>query len=84
MRLLLSLTLLSLPTIMDDVMPHVAPVNLLRNSVATPYEIAENIVEAFRRVWPDTLVEAPRFAKILRYTILVLVTRGLTLLELDI
>src|SRR5688572_7907816 len=27
----------------------VVPVNLLRNSVATPYEIAENIVEAFRR-----------------------------------
>ncbi len=61
----------------------VVPVNLLKNSVATPYEIAENIVEAFRRVWPDTLAEAPRFAQILRNTILVLATRGLTLLELE-
>lgn len=61
----------------------VVPVNLLKNSVASPYEIAENIVEAFRRVWPDTLAEAPRFAQILRNTILVLATRGLTLLELE-
>lgn len=61
----------------------VVPVNLLKNSVATPYEVAENIVEAFRRVWPETLAEAPRFAQILRNTILVLATRGLTLLELE-
>ena len=61
----------------------VVPVNLLKNSVATPYEIAENIVEAFRRVWPDTLAEAPRFAQILRNSILVLAARGLTLLELE-
>jgi len=61
----------------------VVPVNLLKNSVATSYEIAENIVEAFRRVWPETLAEAPRFAQILRNTLLVLATRGLTLLELE-
>jgi hypothetical protein len=61
----------------------VVPVNLLKNSVATPYEIAENIVEAFKRVWPDTLSEAPRFAQILRNSLLVLATRGLTLLELE-
>ena len=61
----------------------VVPVNLLKNSVATPYVIAENIVEAFKRVWPETLAEAPRFAQILRNTILVLATRGLTLLELE-
>jgi hypothetical protein len=61
----------------------VVPVNLLRNSVATPYVIAENIVEAFKRVWPDTLAEAPRFAQILRNALLVLTVRGLTLLELE-
>jgi hypothetical protein len=61
----------------------VVPINLLKNSVATPYEIAENIVEAFKRVWPDTLAEAPRFAQILRNALLVLATRGLTLLELE-
>lgn len=62
---------------------YVVPANLLKNSTATPYEIAENIVEAFRRVWPETLSEAPRFAQILRNALLVLATRGLTLLELE-
>lgn len=61
----------------------VVPTNLLKNSYSTPYEVAENIVEAFKRVWPDTLAEAPRFAQILRNAILVLATRGLTLLELE-
>jgi hypothetical protein len=61
----------------------VVPVNLLRNSTATPYAIAENIVEAFKRVWPQTLAEAPRFAQILRNALLVLSVRGLTLLELE-
>lgn len=61
----------------------VVPVNLLRSSFATPYAIAENIVESFKRVWPDTLSEAPRFAQILRNALLVLATRGQTLLELE-
>jgi hypothetical protein len=63
----------------------VVPVNLLKNSTATPYEIAENIVEAFKRVWPDTVGDskAPRFAEILRNSLLVLAVRGLTLLELE-
>jgi hypothetical protein len=61
----------------------VVPVNPLKNSIATPYDIAENIVEAFKRVWPETLAEAPRFAQILRNSLLVLTVRGLTLLELE-
>jgi hypothetical protein len=62
----------------------VVPVNLLRQAYATPYQIAEQIVEAFKRVWPETVGEgrAPRFAEILRNALLVLAVRGLTLLEL--
>jgi hypothetical protein len=62
---------------------YIVPANLLKSSCSTPYEIAENVVEAFRRVWPETLAEAPRFAQIMRNTILVLATRGLSLLELE-
>ena len=51
----------------DDYLP---PLNILRNSFATPYETAENVVEAFRRVWPETLSEAPRFMQILRNALL--------------
>src|SRR4051812_47274068 len=43
---------------------YLVPCNILKNSSSTPYEIAENVVESFRRVWPDTLAEAPRFAQI--------------------
>jgi len=62
----------------------VVPVNLLKRTGASPYAIAENIVEAFKRVWPDTVGDgrAPRFAEILRNALLVLAVRGLTLLEL--
>lgn len=62
---------------------YVVPCNILRNSFCSPYEIAENVVEAFRRVWPDSLSEAPRFAQILRNGVLVLIANDLTLLELE-
>jgi hypothetical protein len=62
----------------------VVPVNLLKQSSATPYQVAEQIVEAFKRVWPETIGDgrAPRFAEILRNALLVLAVRGLTLVEL--
>jgi len=62
---------------------YVVPCNILRSSFCSPYEIAENVVEAFRRVWPDSLSEAPRFAQILRNAVLVLIANELTLLELE-
>lgn len=62
---------------------YLLPCNILHTSIGTPYEIAENVVEAFRRVWPETLAEAPRFAQILRNTVLVLAQRRLSLLELE-
>src|SRR6185503_19922977 len=39
---------------------YLIPCNILQSSCNTPYEVAENVVEAFRRVWPETLAEAPR------------------------
>ncbi len=62
---------------------YIIPCNVLKNTVSSPYEIAENVVEAFRRVWPDSLSEAPRFAQILRNAVLVLIANHLTLLELE-
>ncbi len=62
---------------------YLIPCNLLKSSCSTPYEIAENVVEAFRRVWPATLAEAPRFAQILRNAALTLSLNGLSLLELE-
>lgn len=62
---------------------HLVPMNILMNSAATPYDIANNVVEAFRRVWPDTLSEAPRFAQIMRNAVLVLAMKKLSLLELE-
>lgn len=62
---------------------YIVPCNILKNSVSSPYEIAENVVESFRRVWPDSLSEAPRFAQILRNAVLVLIANELTLLELE-
>jgi hypothetical protein len=62
---------------------YVIPCNILKNRVSSPYEIAENVVEAFRRVWPETLAEAPRFAQILRNALIVLIANNLSLLELE-
>ncbi len=62
---------------------YLVPCNILKNPASTPYEIAENVVEAFRRVWPETLAEAPRFGQIMRHALLVLIANGLSLLELE-
>lgn len=62
---------------------YLIPCNILKSSCNTPYEVAENVVEAFRRVWPETLTEAPRFAQILRNAALTLSLNGLSLLELE-
>jgi hypothetical protein len=62
---------------------YIVPCNILKNPASSPHEIAENVVEAFRRVWPETLAEAPRFAQIMRNAVLVLIECGLSLLELE-
>jgi hypothetical protein len=62
---------------------YLVPANILRNSYATAYETAELVIEAFRRVWPETLAEAPRFAQIMRNAVFVLAEQGFSLLELE-
>lgn len=59
----------------------VIPFNVLA-ATRSPYETATHIVEAFRRTWPESLREAPRFTNILLASLLVLLTNHLTLVEL--
>lgn len=60
---------------------YLVPFNVL-DSGLTPYETAQNVVEAFRRTWPKALIEAPRFANIVTAGVLTLVANKLTLVEL--
>jgi len=64
-------------------MDYIVPANVLKSSTMTPHQVAENVVDSFKRVYPETLSEAPRFAQIMRNTLVVLASRGLTLLELE-
>lgn len=57
------------------------PFNVL-DSPYSPYATAQNIVEAFRRTWPQALAEAPRFTNIALASLLTLIANRLTLLEM--
>lgn len=57
------------------------PFNVLQTA-GPPYTIAANVVEAFRRTWPESLREAPRFSNILLAALLVLIANRLSLVEL--
>ena len=57
------------------------PFNVLA-SAGSPYETAQNVVEAFRRTWPQALAEAPRFANVVTACVLTLIPNQLTLVEL--
>lgn len=59
----------------------VIPFNVLATP-GEPYEIAQNVIEAFRRTWPETLKEAPHFANVMLNALLVLIANRLTLCEL--
>jgi len=59
----------------------VIPFNVLV-SANTPYQTAVHLIEAFRRTWPESLREAPRFTNILLASLLVLIENRLTLAEL--
>jgi len=60
---------------------YLIPFNVLSTSYPA-YTTAMNIVEAFRRTWPESLREAPRFTNILLASLLVLIANRLTLVEL--
>lgn len=59
----------------------VIPFNVLA-SFDNPYVTAVNLIEAFRRTWPESLREAPRFTNILLASLLVLIRSRMTLAEL--
>lgn len=47
-----------------------------------PYAIAQLVIEAFRRTWPDALKEAPQFSNIMLAALLVLIKTNHTLVDL--
>lgn len=57
------------------------PFNVLATG-DSPYTTAINIIEAFRRTWPESLREAPRFTNILLASLLVLIGNRQTMVEL--
>lgn len=48
----------------------------------TPYEIAQRVVEAFRRTWPESLREAPHFSNVATAALITLVENGRTLIDM--
>ncbi len=59
----------------------VVPFNVLA-SKGEPYAIAQNVIEAFRRAWPDALANAPHFANVMLHSLLVLIRVRRTLVDL--
>ena len=60
---------------------YLIPWNVLRTP-GEPYVVAQNVLEAFRRTWPESLREAPRFANLALASLLLLIEQGLTLVEM--
>jgi DNA helicase HerA-like ATPase len=80
--------LASNPTLRDRIVyfqpgrdDYLLPFNVLRTP-GEPYSVAQNVLEAFRRTWPESLREAPRFANIVLAALLLLIEQGLTLIEM--
>jgi hypothetical protein len=57
------------------------PMNML-TSPNRPYTIAQNVIEAFKRTWPETLSAAPQFENIVLHSLLLLIEHRLSLCEL--
>ena len=57
------------------------PFNVL-NAPYEPYTVAQNVLEAFRRTWPESLAVAPRFSNIVLAALLLLIEKQLTLVEM--
>jgi hypothetical protein len=60
---------------------YIVPFNVL-NPIADPYEIAQRVVEAFRRTWPDSLKEAPHFTNVAIAALVTLIENNLTLIDM--
>src|SRR5579859_7625685 len=57
------------------------PFNVLKTPT-TPYALAQQVIEAFRRTWPQSLEEAPRFTNIALASLLVLIETGRSLIDM--
>lgn len=57
------------------------PFNVLKTE-GNSYSIAQRIVEAFRRTWPDSLQEAPHFSNVATAALITLVENDLTLIDM--
>lgn len=60
---------------------YIIPFNVLATG-GEPYEVAQCIVEAFRRTWPESLREAPHFSNVATAALILLVEQGLTLIHM--
>jgi hypothetical protein len=60
---------------------YLIPFNVL-HTPGESYAIAQRVLETFRRTWPESLREAPRFANTLLAACLVLIEHDLSLVEL--
>ena len=56
------------------------PFNILATK-GNAYDIAQLVIEAFRRTWPETLKEAPQFTNIMLVALVVLIKTGCTLID---
>lgn len=59
----------------------VVPFNVLATP-GEPYEIAQSVIEAFRRAWPEALANAPHWANIMLHALLLLIKVQGTLVDL--
>ncbi len=60
---------------------YILPFNILK-APYQPYIVAQQVIEAFRRTWPQALEEAPRFSNIALAALLVLIKTDQTLVEM--
>jgi len=60
---------------------YVVPFNVLR-APGDPYQVAQNVIEAFRRTWPESLWEAPHFSNVMLHALLLLIKTRRTLIDL--
>jgi hypothetical protein len=60
---------------------YIIPFNVLKTPVA-PYPLAQQVIEAFRRTWPQSLEEAPQFTNIALAALLVLIQTGKSLIDM--
>lgn len=60
---------------------YIIPFNVL-NTNQDPYTVALNVVEAFRRTWPESLREAPHFSNVATAALTTLIENQLTLIDM--